>query len=89
MARTFRATITMSGSGRTPVARVPIAPEIAEELGLRPGESLRASMRGTEFTGKVSGSLRSPSLAVPMDVVTTLGIREGQGVRLTVLGRAG
>lgn len=79
----------MSGGGRTPVARVPIAPEVAEELGLRPGESLRASLRGTEFTGKVSGSLRAPSLAVPMDVVTTLGIREGQGVRLTVLGRAG
>lgn len=88
MARTFRATITMSGAGKSPVARVPIAPEVAEELGLRPGESLRASMRGTEFTGKVSGSLKSPSLAVPMDVVNTLGIREGQGVRMTVIGRA-
>ena len=89
MARTFRATITISDSGRSPVARVPIAPEVAEELGLRPGESLRASMRGTEFTGKVSGSLRAPSLAVPMDVINTLGIREGQGVRMTVIGRAG
>lgn len=89
MARTFRATISITGSGRTPVARVPIAAEVAEELGLRPGESLRASLRGTEFTGTVSGSLRSPSLAVPMDVITALGIREGQGVRLTVIGRAG
>lgn len=88
MARTFRATISFSGGGRTPVARVPIAPEIAEELGLRPGESLRASMRGAEFTGTVSGSLKSPSLSVPMDVITTLGIREGQGVRMTVIGRA-
>ncbi|HEX9697672.1 MAG TPA: hypothetical protein VGB64_15325 [Actinomycetota bacterium] len=88
MARTFRATISFSGAGGTPVARVPIAPEIAEELGLRPGESLRASMRGAEFTGTVSGSLKSPSLSVPMDVIATLGIREGQGVRMTVIGRA-
>lgn len=89
MARTFRATITVSDAGRTPVARVLIAPEVAEELGLRPGESLRASMRGTEFTGKVSGSLKQPSLAVPMEVINTLGIKAGQGVRLTVIGRAG
>ena len=84
MARTFRATVTMGGQ----VARVPIAADVAEELGLRPGESLRASLRGTEFTGKVSGSLKSPSLAVPIDVINALGIRAGQGVRLTVLGRS-
>ncbi|MHB8513069.1 MAG: hypothetical protein ACYDCC_12925 [Actinomycetota bacterium] len=87
--RTFRATVTISTAGRSPVARVPIASEVADELGLRPGESLRASIRGAEFTGKVSGSLRTPSLAVPMDVINTLGIRAGQGVRLTVIGRAG
>ena len=78
----------MSDAGKVQVARVPIAPEVAEELGLRPGESLRASLRGQEFTGKVSGSLRSPSLSVPLDVIKALGIRSGQGVRLTVHGRA-
>lgn len=88
MARTFRATISLSEQARRQVARVPIAPEVAEDLGLRPGESLRASLRGTEFTGKVSGSLTSPSLLVPIEVINALGIREGQGVRLTVLGRA-
>lgn len=88
MARTFRATVTVSEGSRQQVARVPIAPEVAEELGLRPGEALRASLRGQEFTGKVSGSLKAPNLAVPLDVVKALGIRSGQGVRLTVHGRA-
>lgn len=88
MARTFRATVSMSEQARRSVARVPIAPEVAEDLGLRPGESLRASLRGTEFTGKVAGSLTSPSLLVPIEVINALGIRAGQGVRLTVLGRA-
>jgi hypothetical protein len=78
----------MSEQARRSVARVPIAPEVAEDLGLRPGESLRASLRGTEFTGKVAGSLTSPSLLVPIEVINALGIRAGQGVRLTVLGRA-
>jgi len=58
-----------------------------EELGLRPGETLRASMRGTQFTGKVHGSMKSPGLLVPIDVVRSLGLREGQGVRVTVHGR--
>jgi antitoxin component of MazEF toxin-antitoxin module len=83
VARTFRATVTLSNSQ----ARIPIATDVVEELGLRPGESLRASMRGTEFTGKVSGSLKTPGLVVPEDVVRALGLRDGQGVRLTVIGR--
>lgn len=85
MARTFRATITVGSKSE---GKIPIASEVVEELGLQPGESLRASLRGTEFTGKVTGSLRSPGLLVPEDVIKTLGLREGQGVRLTVLGRA-
>lgn len=89
MARMFRATLEMTMHGKSPFARVPIATEVVEELGLRPGDTLRASMRGTEFTGKVHGSLKTPGLLVPMDVVRTLGLREGQGVRITVLGRAG
>jgi antitoxin component of MazEF toxin-antitoxin module len=88
VARTFRATVTVTEDGKQQVARVPIAAEVAEELGLRPGETLRASLRGQEFTGKVSGSLKAPNLGVPLDVVKALGIRSGQGVRLTVHGRA-
>jgi antitoxin component of MazEF toxin-antitoxin module len=88
-ARVFRATLEMTMHQKSPYARVPIAPEVVEELGLRPGETLRASVRGTEFTGKVHGSLRTPGLLVPIEVVKTLGLREGQGVRVTVLGRAG
>jgi hypothetical protein len=84
VARTFRATVTLSNAQ----ARIPLALDVVDELGLRPGESLRASMRGTEFTGKVSGSLKSPGLVVPEDVVRALGLREGQGVRLTVHGRS-
>ena len=86
MARTFRSTISLAGDGQ---ARVPLAAEVVDELGPRPGESLRASMRGTEFTGKVAGSLKSPGLVIPEDVVRSLGLREGQGVRLTVIGRTG
>lgn len=74
---------------KSPYARVPIAAEVVSDLGLRPGDTLRASMRGQEFTGRVHGSLRTPGLLVPMDVVQSLGLREGQGVRITVLGRAG
>ncbi|MCA1833209.1 MAG: hypothetical protein ABR548_01430 [Actinomycetota bacterium] len=85
MARTFRATISVSDKGE---AKVPLASEIVEELGPRPGENLKASMRGTEFTGRVAGSLRAPGLLIPEDVVRALGLREGQGVRLTVIGRA-
>ena len=85
MARTFRATISVSDNG---LAKVPLAADVVDELGPRPGESLKASMRGTEFTGKVAGSLRAPGLVIPEDVVRALGLREGQGVRLTVIGRA-
>jgi len=85
----FRATLEMTMHNKSAYARVPIAPEIVSDLGLRPGDTLRASLRGTEFTGKVHGSLRTPGLLVPMDVVETLGLREGQGVRVTVIGRAG
>jgi antitoxin component of MazEF toxin-antitoxin module len=45
-------------------------------------------MRGTEFTGKLHGSLNAPGLLVPIDIVRALGLRDGQGVRLTVHGRA-
>jgi len=31
--------------------------------------------------------MQSPGLLVPLDVINALGLREGQGVRLTVLGR--
>lgn len=62
--------------------------EVVSELGLKPGETIRASMRGTEFTGRVHGSLRAPGLLVPIDVIRALGLREGQGVRVTVHGRA-
>jgi antitoxin component of MazEF toxin-antitoxin module len=89
MARMFRATLEMTMHNKSPYARVPIAAEVVNDLGLRPGDTLRASMRGQEFTGKVHGSLRTPGLLVPMDVVQSLGLREGQGVRITVLGRAG
>lgn len=86
MARTFRTSVTLGGRSQ---ARIPLAADIVEDLGLRPGESLRASLRGTEFTGKVSGSLKAPGLVVPEDVVRALGLRDGQGVRLTVIGRSG
>lgn len=88
MTRTFRATLTLANKGKTPFGRVPIDETVVEEMGLRPGEALRASLRGTQFTGKVFGSLRSPALLVPIDVVRALGLREGQGVRVTVHGRA-
>ena len=86
MARTFRATIVL---GAREQARIAISAEVVEELGLRPGESLKAALRGTEFTGKIAGSLKSPGLVVPEDVVKSLGLRQGQGVRLTIFGRAG
>lgn len=88
MARTFKATLTLSMQGREALGKVPIDSEIVKEMGLKPGETLRASMRGKEFTGRVSGSLRSPGLTVPIDVVRSLNLREGQGVRVTVHGRA-
>ncbi|HLW16307.1 MAG TPA: hypothetical protein VKV69_02980 [Actinomycetota bacterium] len=87
MARTFRATLSLSMQGKTAYGKVPIDETVVEELGLRPGETLRASMRGTQFTGKVHGSMKSPGLLVPIDVVRSLGLREGQGVRVTVHGR--
>jgi antitoxin component of MazEF toxin-antitoxin module len=73
--------------GKTAYGKVPIDETVVEELGLRPGETLRAEMRGTQFTGKVHGSMKSPGLLVPIDVVRSLGLREGQGVRVTVHGR--
>ncbi len=85
MARTFRATISLSDKGE---AKVPLSSDVVDDLGPRPGESLKATMRGTEFTGRVAGSLRAPGLLIPEDVVRALGLREGQGVRLTVIGRA-
>ncbi len=88
MARTFRATLTLSLHGKSTEGKVPIDETVVDEMGLKPGEVVRASMRGTQFTGKVSGSLRSPGLQVPMDVVRSLGLRDGQGVRVTVHGRA-
>lgn len=88
MARTFRATLAMSEHGKASHGKVPLDPDIVAELGLMPGENLRASMRGTEFTGKVLGSLKTPGLLVPIEVVRNLGLREGQGVRVTVIGRA-
>lgn len=87
MARTFRATLSLSMQGKTAYGKVPIDETVVEEFGLRPGETLRASMRGTQFTGKVHGSMKSPGLLVPIDVVRSLGLREGQGVRVTVHGR--
>lgn len=84
MARTFRATLSLGSGG----GKIPLDPEVVDELGLRPGETLRASLRGQEFTGKVSGSLKAPGLSVPPDVVRSLGLRDGQGVRVTVHGRS-
>lgn len=88
MARTFKATLALSMQGREASGKVPIDTDVAKEMGLKPGETLRASMRGREFTGRVSGSLRSPGLIVPIDVIRSLNLREGQGVRVTVHGRA-
>ena len=88
MARTFRATLSLSLKGKTTSGRVPIDETLVTEMGLRPGETLRASMRGQQFNGRVAGSLRSPGLLIPIDVVNTLGLRDGQGVRVTVHGRA-
>lgn len=86
--RTFKATLSLALQGKTTQGKVPIDETIVKEMGLRPGETVRASMRGQEFQAKVFGSLRAPGLLVPMDVVRSLGLREGQGVRVTVLGRA-
>lgn len=88
MARTFRATLSFSVHNQTQYGKVPMDDEVVSELGLKPGETIRASMRGTEFTGRVHGSLRAPGLLVPIDVIRALGLREGQGVRVTVHGRA-
>jgi len=87
LARTFRATLSLSMQGKTTFGKVPIDSDVVDDLGLKPGETLRASMRGQHFTGKVHGSMKTPGLLVPMDVVNSLGLREGQGVRVTVHGR--
>jgi len=87
VARTFRAMLTMATQANTTYGRIALDEQVVADLGLRPGESVRASLRGTDFTGKVHGSLKAPALLVPLDVIKGLGLRDGQGVRLTVLGR--
>ena len=87
MARTFRATLSLSLQGKTTYGKIAIDPQVVDDLGLRPGESVRASLRGTDFTGKVHGSLKTPGLLVPIEVIREHGLREGQGVRITVHGR--
>jgi len=87
VARTFRATLTLSTQGKSTYGRVDLDESVVSDLGLRPGESVRASLRGTDFMGKVHGSPKTPGLLVPIDVIRSLGLREGQGVRLTVHGR--
>jgi len=87
VARTFRATLSLATQGKSTYGKVALDSTVVEELGLRPGESVRATMRNTEFTGKVHGSMHAPGLLVPLDVIRALGLREGQGVRVTVHGR--
>jgi hypothetical protein len=87
VAKTFKATLSISTQGNTSYGRIPLDEEVVEDLGLRPGESVRASLRGNDFTGKVHGSLRAPGLLIPLDVIRAAGVREGQGVRITVHGR--
>lgn len=87
MARTFRATLEIATQGQSTFGKVPLDATIVEELGLRPGESIRAELRGTDFLGKVHGSMHAPSLLIPLDVLSAHGLREGQGVRLAILGR--
>jgi len=88
VSRTFEATLSLTLKDKTTQGKVPIDTAIVAEMGLKPGEALRASMRGKEFTAKVSGSLKTPGLQVPMDIINALKLRDGQGVRVTVLGRA-
>lgn len=87
MPRTFKATLTLHLQGKTTYGKIPIEQTVVDDLGLRPGETVRASLRGQDFTGKVFGSLKTPGLLVPIDVVRALNLREGQGVRVTVHGR--
>ena len=88
MARTFQATLSLSLRGRTTQGKVTLADDVVKEMGLRPGETVRATLRGTDFTGTVFGSLHSPGLLVPMDIIRSLGLREGQGVKVTIHGRS-
>lgn len=87
MARTFQATLTLTRQGQRSVGRVPLDETVVSELGLRPGESVKASLRGSEFIGRVHGSLNAPGLLIPIEIITKLGLREGQGVKLSVHGR--
>lgn len=87
MAKTFRATLSLTKQGSSAVGRVDLDETVVSDLGLRPGESVRATLRGQDFTGKVHGSPGSPGLLVPIDIVRALGLRDGQGVRVTVHGR--
>ena len=77
----------MTKQGSSTVGRVDLDETVVSDLGLRPGESVRATLRGQDFTGKVHGSPATPSLLVPIDIVRALGLRDGQGVRVTVHGR--
>lgn len=86
--RTFRSTLTFSVHNQMQYGKVPLDEGVVADLGLRPGETVRASLRGTEFTGRIHGSIKAPGLLVPIDIVRSLGLRDGQGVRLTVHGRA-
>lgn len=87
MSRTFQATLSVTLQGSSSVGRVDLDEQVVADLGLRPGETIRASLRGSEFLGRVHGGMSAPSLLIPMEVITKLGLREGQGVRVQVLGR--
>ncbi|MFP5225693.1 MAG: hypothetical protein ACLGH3_09130 [Actinomycetota bacterium] len=87
MARTFQATLTLTRQGQRSVGRVPLDDDVVSELGLRPGESVKASLRNNEFIGRVHGSPSSPGLLIPIEIITKLGLREGQGVKVSVHGR--
>ena len=87
MSRTFQATLSVTLQGSNSVGRVDLDETVVADLGLRPGETIRASLRGSEFLGRVHGGMSAPSLLIPMEVITKLGLREGQGVRVQVLGR--
>jgi len=87
VSRTFQATLSVTLQGSSSVGRVDLDEQVVADLGLRPGETVRASLRGSEFLGRVHGGMSAPSLLIPMEVITKLGLREGQGVRVQVIGR--
>ena len=87
MSRTFQATLSVTLQGSSSVGRVDLDEQVVADLRLRPDETVRASLRGSEFLGRVHGGMSAPSLLIPMEVITKLGLREGQGVRVQVIGR--